>query len=55
MSKMIGVKGDRRGGAFASRAYAIGKLIEEGGIQEIMTAMFYPPGTKTIVKRKKVV
>jgi hypothetical protein len=31
-----------------SLAYAIGKRIDEGAIQEIMTKMFYPPETKPI-------
>jgi hypothetical protein len=35
--RRIGVKWN------ASRAYAIGKLIDEGGIEKIMRAMFYPP------------
>ena len=28
--------------------YAIGKRVDEGAIQEIMTKMFYPPETKPI-------
>jgi hypothetical protein len=34
----VGVKGNRSNSAFARRAYALGKLIDEGGIQQIMRA-----------------
>jgi hypothetical protein len=35
------------------RSYAIGKLIDEGAIQEIMTKMFYPPETKSMDTAKE--
>jgi len=51
--KKNGVKGNRSNDAFARRAYAIGKLIDEGGIEKIMRAMFYPPETKSMDTTEK--